>query len=238
MKIKLQTQQHINSHLRITVWDSVYGNWNWLFFFILQAHVDKRHQDIRVIALRWILAVLFDCITKLADLVQLLLWVSCTRTSYVSLHLHVRNCNTTIMLWDGNKNWNLLLPSQSIIVAINVHLLLHFLLGLHYIKGYYPDVSMICYSKLELFYYCVVYIMSVFTNCLYLTMYILYNLLIYMLLTKSTSSFCLCDCILDLWMVNKLWWSSSFLGFNFPLCCLHHFVFLGIHFPQAHSVFT
>jgi hypothetical protein len=60
------------------------------------------------------------------------------------------------------------LPSQSIIVVINVHLLLHFLLGLHYIKGYYPDVSMTCYSKLELVYYCVLYIMSVFTNCLYL----------------------------------------------------------------------
>jgi hypothetical protein len=42
------------------------------------------------------------------------------------------------------------------------------LLGLYYIKDYYPDVSMICYSKLELFYYCALYITSVFTNCLYL----------------------------------------------------------------------
>jgi len=80
-------QQDINAHLRIIVRDSEYRNQ--LSFINVQAHIDNWHQDTRVAALRRILAMLFDCVTNLADLLQLLLLVPCTRTSYkLCLHLH------------------------------------------------------------------------------------------------------------------------------------------------------
>ena len=112
------------------------------------------------------------------------------------------------------KTENFLLPSQIIIVVINVYLVLHFLLGLYFmLKVIFLMLAGSVILSLIVLSSCFINHMSVFTNCLYfLTMYMLYSSLIHMLLTKSTSCFCLCDCVLDLWIVNKWWWCRLWVG--------------------------
>jgi hypothetical protein len=61
-----------------------------------------------------------------------------------------------------------LLPSQIIIVVINVYLLLHFLLGLYFmLKVIILMLAGSVILSLIVLSSCFIYYMSVFTNCLY-----------------------------------------------------------------------